>query len=349
MEFILVYFFTWYTYVDGMTIYYASGIGLMRNIPYLFTNAQSIAAGMMMPTFVFYIIVFLFILLLASPILILIGIKRRSTAIIGSILPILIATALLVAYFAEPLIFEGLYFTWDTWGPLYFSPSVQVSGLFFMGIGGIVSFIGGCLGRGPKVKVYKGKERPAAQVPEEPTELGGIKPPKDPLKRRLLTFPIDMSDLPEEVLKPEIYVPIDSSNAKEVIPPDAEIIYSTMMSGEYTFGPLKETWMSHVLITTRGVAFSRPTTTGTVPPPVYFAPWSTVMDPVKGRLSIRISALAFYYFKLSRDPNSETKEDFNFRFKHLEASLDHLRRLLINNGRQKKRLSRRNEKLKSND
>ena len=57
MECVLIYFFVWFTYVDGMTIYYASGGGLMKNLAYLFTNAPSIAAGMMMPLPLYYLII----------------------------------------------------------------------------------------------------------------------------------------------------------------------------------------------------------------------------------------------------------------------------------------------------
>ena len=211
MECVLIYFFVWYTYVDGMTIYYASGWGLMNNLPYLFTNAPSIAAGMMLPLPVFYLIAILFIVVLASPILILIGIKRRSTAIIGSFMPLFLAAALLVGYFAFPIIFDGLYFMWDTVPLLYVSPAFQVTGLYLMGIGGIVSFIGGCLGRGPKVEVYKDRKQEDVASMQEPT----VDLPKDPLRLRSLSFPLDYSDLPVETMKPEIDVPIDNSNAKK--------------------------------------------------------------------------------------------------------------------------------------
>ncbi len=312
-----MYFFAMYTDIDGMTIYYATGLGLIKNMPYLFTNASSIAAGMMLPIAVYYLVLIAFIFMLASPFLILIGIKRRATAIIGSLFVIflaltMIAGHLLVQLASITMLFDGLYIMWDTWALVSGTPSVQLSGMSLMLIVGVIAFIGGCLGRGPKVEVYKGRTREEAEpTPEEPT----VQLPKSPLGLRSLSFPLDYSDLPAETMRPEINVPIDYSKAKEVVPADAEILYSTLMSGVYTFGPLKETWISHILITTRGVAFSRPASIGDIPR-VYFTPWDVVSAPLKGRFTIKISALAYYNFKLYRAANYETKESFNLRFKH---------------------------------
>lgn len=322
LECILIYVFGWFTHVDGLTIYYGSGVGLMKNLPYLFTNAPSIAAGLMMPTFAIYFIAAGLIFFLASPIFILIGIKKRFTAIMGSIMPILMATALLLGHLKFPEIFQGLYFTMDTWVPIYVNIYFQGVGIYLMGIGGIVGFVGGILGRGPHVVVGKGRKH-KDMTPEELEEAkrdemseaeAAITPAKiadDPV----LQFPLDLSELPEEVLKPGIYVPIESSKLMEVVPPGSQIVYSTLMSGVYTFGPLKETWSSHVLITDRGLAFTRPTIIKEAPPNLFFAPWNRVLDPWKGRISVKISALAIYYFKLLRDPNLESKESFDQRFK----------------------------------
>jgi hypothetical protein len=60
----------------------------------------------------------------------------------------------------------------------------------------------------------------------------------------------------------DIYVPIDFSNARDVIPPGEDIIYSTMCAGkgEFLDGTKSITykWLSHFLLTDKGVAFTIP-------------------------------------------------------------------------------------------
>jgi len=73
----------------------ASGIGLIKNISDYFVNAEIIAGLWGVPSFVIYIVGGVYILFLASGVLILIGVKSRALAIIGSLMPIMMALAIL--------------------------------------------------------------------------------------------------------------------------------------------------------------------------------------------------------------------------------------------------------------
>lgn len=73
----------------------ASGIGLIMNLSDYFTNAEAIAILWGVETFVLYIVAACYILFLASGVLLIIGVKSRVVAIIGAIMPILMAIAIL--------------------------------------------------------------------------------------------------------------------------------------------------------------------------------------------------------------------------------------------------------------
>ncbi|MBY9006979.1 MAG: hypothetical protein KGD63_09485 [Candidatus Lokiarchaeota archaeon] len=80
----------------------AYGIGLIKNLPEMFGNAESIAIswGSDVPTFAIYIVAVCYIVFLLSGVIILLGIflngiKSRIVAIIGAIMPILLSFAIL--------------------------------------------------------------------------------------------------------------------------------------------------------------------------------------------------------------------------------------------------------------
>ncbi|MHA2038245.1 MAG: hypothetical protein ACW98X_17545 [Promethearchaeota archaeon] len=81
------FLFSWYA-VDGGggIIYYAGGLGIIKNLPAMFTNAQGLGSTLGIPFFALYIIAAIFILFLASGILQILGIKSRIPLIIGTIL-----------------------------------------------------------------------------------------------------------------------------------------------------------------------------------------------------------------------------------------------------------------------
>lgn len=80
------FLFSWYA-VDGGggNIYYAGGLGIIKNLPAMFTNAQGLGSTLGIPFFALYIIAGIFILFLASGILQILGIKSRIPLIIGTI------------------------------------------------------------------------------------------------------------------------------------------------------------------------------------------------------------------------------------------------------------------------
>jgi len=73
----------------------ASGIGLIKNLSDYFIDAETVATSWGVETFVIYIVGACYILFLASGVLMLIGMKSRVLAIIGSLMPIVMAIAIL--------------------------------------------------------------------------------------------------------------------------------------------------------------------------------------------------------------------------------------------------------------
>jgi hypothetical protein len=80
------FLFSWYA-VDngGGTIYYAGGLGIIKNLPAMFTDAQGLGTTLGIPPFALYIIAGIFILFLVSGILQILGIKSRIPLIIGTV------------------------------------------------------------------------------------------------------------------------------------------------------------------------------------------------------------------------------------------------------------------------
>lgn len=98
------------------------------------------------------------------------------------------------------------------------------------------------------------------------------------------------------------FVPINHSKAREMVPDDEEIFYSTLCHVEFNMKK-REYWESHVLITNRSVVFTK----GKFSDPVqlFYLPWSAIK--FMGRVKF---ASTPYYFKLKRDVLLETNEDF---------------------------------------
>lgn len=92
------YLFSWYAINLG-SIYYVNGLGIIANLPGMFTNAETLGTILSIPFFALYIIAGCFILFLISGILQIVGVKSRAVVIIGSIMPILIGIAVLMASF----------------------------------------------------------------------------------------------------------------------------------------------------------------------------------------------------------------------------------------------------------
>lgn len=93
---VATYFLSWYAFIFFMVTVYIGGIGLIKNLPDMFTNADAYATTLGTETFVIYIIAVVMILFLISFIFQLAGVKSRALVIIGSILPLLIGIYLLL-------------------------------------------------------------------------------------------------------------------------------------------------------------------------------------------------------------------------------------------------------------
>ena len=76
--------------------YYAYGIGIVKNLPAMFTNADALGVTLGIPGFAIYIVAGILIVFLLSGIFQLIGIKSRALAIIGSIFVLLIGITTLL-------------------------------------------------------------------------------------------------------------------------------------------------------------------------------------------------------------------------------------------------------------
>jgi hypothetical protein len=87
------FLFSWYA-VDGGggLIYYAGGLGIIKNLPAMFTNAQGLGTTLGIPSFSLYIIAGIFILFLVSGVLQILGIKSRIPLIIGTVVSLLIGS-----------------------------------------------------------------------------------------------------------------------------------------------------------------------------------------------------------------------------------------------------------------
>jgi len=70
--------------------YYVYGIGIVNNLPGMFTNADALGLTLGIPGFAIYIVAGLLIVFLISGIFQIIGMKSRVLAIIGSIFVLLI-------------------------------------------------------------------------------------------------------------------------------------------------------------------------------------------------------------------------------------------------------------------
>jgi len=153
---VATYVLSWYAFMFFFVTVYVGGIGLIKNLPDMFTNPDAYATIFGLDTWVIYIIAVVMILFLISGIFQLAGVKSRALVIIGSILPILIGIYILLFGFgvlptelnvysflfwdSEPLI-EGII-------PLTILELDTVDiGTYVLIAGGFLGLIGGFAGR----------------------------------------------------------------------------------------------------------------------------------------------------------------------------------------------------------
>ncbi|MFX1411625.1 MAG: hypothetical protein ACFFA6_14830 [Promethearchaeota archaeon] len=121
----------------------------------------------------------------------------------------------------------------------------------------------------------------------------------------------------------DIYVPIDYSEVKNVIPPGEDIVYSTLCKVTNNIssigGSTTQKWISHVLITTKGVAFTIPQKKGPIELTYLF--WYDIDKVFSRGFMLRPKFSITTQFLLTRDSNFESKESFKERHKLFKGKL----------------------------
>ena len=136
--------FSWYS-LDIPPKFYSNGLGIINNLPAMFTDADSIATALDIPTFSIYIIAVCLILLLASGILQLIGVTSRIAIFFGSLMPISIGILLFFTnadILDKALWIENVFGIEDQLGPL----PLELIGENLVDVGGYLLLAGGVIG-----------------------------------------------------------------------------------------------------------------------------------------------------------------------------------------------------------
>jgi len=104
----------------------------------------------------------------------------------------------------------------------------------------------------------------------------------------------------------DIYVPVDFSPVKQVIPQDEEIIYSTACIAKFSTGSSTKTFSSHLLITREGVAFTIPKRKQVVGS---YVPWHEIFSVRSSKLCLT----SLNILNLTNVKAYETKKKFKHR------------------------------------
>ncbi|MFX0042629.1 MAG: hypothetical protein ACFE8L_06940 [Candidatus Hodarchaeota archaeon] len=137
----------------------------------------------------------------------------------------------------------------------------------------------------------------------------------------------------------DIYVPIDITEARKVIPEGEDIFYSTLTKAYYVIRQAAAgrattiTFSSHVLFTERGFAYSYPKNDDEML--LFYRPLNQIYGVRGKRFRLKVGlgkkmSLMYiygkekfqnYYFELKRDPSFESKEKFKERSAEFENKL----------------------------
>ena len=99
---VATFLFAWFVVDESGTQYYGHGLGVFLSLPETFTNAETIALNWGVETFVIYIVGGTMIFFMFTWLLILLGIKNRILPIIGGLLTLALAIAIVVGPFSAP-------------------------------------------------------------------------------------------------------------------------------------------------------------------------------------------------------------------------------------------------------
>jgi len=119
----------------------------------------------------------------------------------------------------------------------------------------------------------------------------------------------------------EIYVPINYSNVKDIIPVGEDITYSTLCKAIQDEAGSLKFWKTHLLMTEKGIAFTKPGKKKKDPPKLIYVDWTRVTFVFKDGFYIDMSKnypMSKYDFervqiRIKSDRTYETKDKFKKR------------------------------------
>ncbi|MFX0188182.1 MAG: hypothetical protein ACFE8A_10645 [Candidatus Hodarchaeota archaeon] len=92
---IATYIFYWFSYIY-LDLYYINGIGFLKNYLDLWMNPNTNALFYGLPLIFYYAIVVLFTIFMISPILQLVGLKKKFAPYVGGVMPLVIGVFILL-------------------------------------------------------------------------------------------------------------------------------------------------------------------------------------------------------------------------------------------------------------
>ena len=156
---VATFLFSWIAIEIGIgdTVYYVNGLGILKNLSAMFTDAESLGSTLEIPVFAFYIIAGIFVLFLASGVLQILGMKYRAFVILGSIAALGIASLLLLSEFDVVDRANWVYYILGTDEPIVENivPLKILGfdtfdiGLYLLSAGGILGIVASVYGPGP--------------------------------------------------------------------------------------------------------------------------------------------------------------------------------------------------------
>lgn len=116
----------------------------------------------------------------------------------------------------------------------------------------------------------------------------------------------------------EIFVPINYSDVKDIIPLGEDIIYSTLCKAVYVGdNPWTRYWKTHLLITEKGIAFSIPGKKREDPPQLIYDDFTCITFVYPDGFSLDNSkkyfAMRGIFINIKSDSEFESKEKFEKR------------------------------------
>ena len=145
------YVFALYLFLPGAV---GSGIGFIFNLGDLFGNASAFAAALSIDVIVFYLLVVIFIVFLASGVLQLVGIKTRIASFIFSLFPLGVGLMFIFLTYSDFLgiksAFFALFFIGEHYGnffPILVSLADLGLGVYLLLAGGVLGLVSAFLPR----------------------------------------------------------------------------------------------------------------------------------------------------------------------------------------------------------